>query len=66
MLVKYGCDVADEKGILCAVGASDAGYPLYARHGFEVKTTRDHDLRPYGVDAIEQGRSMIRPAKGKK
>lgn len=65
MLVKYGCDIADEKGIPCALTASDAGHSLYLRHGFEVKRTSEMDLRPYGVDATELRRGMVRPARGK-
>lgn len=65
MLIKYGCDVADEKGVLCALGASEAGYSLYMRHGFEIVEQNEMDLRPFGVDATELSRRMIRPAKQK-
>lgn len=63
MLIKYGCDVADERGIPCALTSSEAGYPVYRRHGFEVKHTSEMDLRPYGVDATELRRGMVRPAR---
>lgn len=63
MLVKYGCDLADKMGIVCALTASEAGYPLYARHGFELKYVGEMDLRPFGVDATEPRRGMIRPAQ---
>lgn len=65
MLIKYGCDVADAKGVLCALGASEAGYSLYTRHGFAVVETSETDLRPYGVEASELGRRMIRAAREK-
>jgi len=65
MLIKYGCDFADEHGILCALTSSEAGYSVYSRHGFEVKKVSDMDLRPYGVDKTEVRRGMIRPAKSR-
>lgn len=34
MLVKYGCDLADEHGVGAYVDASKAGAPLYAKWGF--------------------------------
>ncbi|KAJ6111518.1 hypothetical protein N7523_007579 [Penicillium sp. IBT 18751x] len=34
MLVKYGCDLADEHGVGAYVDASKAGAPLYAKFGF--------------------------------
>lgn len=63
MLVQYGCDLADAKGVPCALTASEAGYPLYLRHGFELKQTSEMDLRPFGVEAVEVRRGMVRPAR---
>ena len=63
MLVKYGCDVADERGIPCALTSTEAGYSTYVRHGFEVKVTYEMDLRPYGVEATELRRGMVRPTR---
>ena len=63
MLVKYGTDLADERGIPCALTASEAGHPLYLRHGFEVVKTTEMDLRPYGVEATAPRIGMVRPAR---
>lgn len=65
MLVKYGTDLADDRGIPCALTASEAGYPLYLQHGFKVVKTTEMDLRSYGVEATEQRIGMVRPARGK-
>jgi GNAT superfamily N-acetyltransferase len=34
MLVKWGCDLADENDVAAYVDASKAGAPLYKKHGF--------------------------------
>ena len=34
MLLKWGCDLADENGVSLYVDASKAGAPLYQRFGF--------------------------------
>ena len=60
MLVKWGCDKADELGIICALTASAAGEKVYTRNGFEIKKTWDLDLHPYGVEGTELRRAMIR------
>ena len=60
MLVQWGCDKADERGLISVLGASKAGFSLYLKHGFEVVKEREIDLRPYGVDEMDVGRSMIR------
>ena len=63
MLVKWGCDKADDHGMLCAVQASEAGTAVYTKHGFKVVKEREIDLRPYGVEQSERRRSMIREPK---
>ena len=63
MLVKWGCDKADEHGILCALQASQKGLSVYTKHGFEVRKEVELDLRPYGVNATELRRGMIRDAR---
>ncbi|KAK4547413.1 hypothetical protein LTR36_001069 [Oleoguttula mirabilis] len=63
MLVKWGCDKADEQNVMCALTASVAGLATYTKQGFVVVKEADLDLRPYGVDETEIRRSMIRPAK---
>lgn len=63
MLVKWGCDKADDHSIICAVQASKAGTAVYTKHGFKIVKEREVDLRPYGVDETELRRSMIRESK---
>lgn len=62
MLIKYGGDVADEQGVLCALTSSEAGHCIYTTWTRSKEIT-EMDLRPYGVDAVEMRRNMIRPAK---
>jgi hypothetical protein len=63
MLVEWRCRKADELNVLCTLFASQAGYRLYERHGFEVVDEHGLDLHAYGVDETEPRRAMIRPAK---
>lgn len=63
MLVKWGCDKADELGIMCACTASAAGEAVYKKNGFQVKQAVELDLSPFGADEIELRRFMIRDAK---
>ena len=60
MLVKWGCDKADQHGIISCVQASEAGERLYRKHGFEIKKLVEFDLRPYGVEETALRRGMIR------
>lgn len=60
MLVEYGCQRADELGVITVLGASDKGKGLYLKHGFEVIDEQEFDLRPFGFDATETKRSMLR------
>jgi hypothetical protein len=41
MLVKWGCDLADQKGVAVYVDASDIGASLYKKFGFEVRNVPD-------------------------
>ena len=65
MLVKWGCDKADEYGIICALQASKKGEAVYTKHGFEIKSVREMDLKPYGVDEVELRRGMVRQPRSK-
>jgi len=65
MLVKWGCDRADELGLMCRLVASKAGYHLYTQNGFQLVKESGLDLRPFGVDEIEPRKCMIRPPKSK-
>ena len=60
MLVKWGCDQADELGIICALAASTDGEAVYKKYGFEVKEAVELDLSPFGVEEVELRRGMIR------
>jgi GNAT superfamily N-acetyltransferase len=50
MLVKWGCEKADELGVEAFLEASLMGQPLYARYGFEPVKEAGIDLREYGGD----------------
>lgn len=65
MLVKHGCEMADEAGLISILTASAAGWHLYEKHGFKVFKYHDLDLRPFGVDASEPRRFMIREPQTK-
>lgn len=60
MLVDYGCQKADEQGVIAVLGASDMGKGLYLKHGFRVIKEQEFDFRPFGFDSIETKRSMLR------
>lgn len=34
LILKHGCDLADQNGVECYIDASPAGRPLYERFGF--------------------------------
>ena len=65
MLVKWGCDQADEHGMICALQASKPGEAVYTKHGFEMKKIVELDLKPYGVNEIAVRRGMIRQPRTK-
>ena len=46
--------------LLSALTSSDAGERVYTKHGFEVKKREELDLKPFGADAVEFRRRMIR------
>lgn len=48
LLVKWGCDRADEAGVVAYLEASPVGSPMYARHGFVVQREIELDLGKYG------------------
>tara|TARA_R110002003_G_scaffold104_15_gene8303 strand:+ start:15090 stop:15857 length:768 start_codon:yes stop_codon:yes gene_type:complete len=52
MLVRWGCEKADEAGVVAYVEASPVGAPLYARHGFEPVADMEFDLRRWGGDEV--------------
>jgi GNAT superfamily N-acetyltransferase len=64
MLVKYGCDKADEAGIPGYLEASQLGKPLYERFGFKELYHREFPLEKYGGTGVDRNSVMVRPAKG--
>ncbi|OBT78897.1 hypothetical protein VF21_02818 [Pseudogymnoascus sp. 05NY08] len=50
MLVKWGCDLADENDVASYVDASKAGAPLYKKYGFV-------DFSPAGADVASMARA---------
>jgi GNAT superfamily N-acetyltransferase len=60
LLIEWGTQRADERGLKCVLMASEAGLGAYLKHGFKVVREVEMDLRPYGVEATELRRWMIR------
>jgi GNAT superfamily N-acetyltransferase len=60
LLIEWGTQRADERGLKCVLMASEAGFGAYLKHGFKVVREVEMDLRPYGVEATELRRWMIR------
>ena len=48
MLVRWGCEKADEVGVEAFLEASPMGAPMYARHGFQPVKEVHLDLRQWG------------------
>ena len=60
MLIKWGRDKADERGVMTTLHSSPEGYSLYLKHAFELVEESRLDLRPWGVDETTVRRAMIR------
>jgi GNAT superfamily N-acetyltransferase len=52
MLVRWGCERADEAGVQAYLEASPVGAPMYARHGFVKQEEIELDLRRFGGDEV--------------
>lgn len=52
MLVRWGCEKADEAGVQAYLEASPIGAPMYARHGFVAMPEIELDLRRWGGDEV--------------
>jgi GNAT superfamily N-acetyltransferase len=63
MLVRWGTDEADKRGIISVLQASQMGLGCYLKNGFEIVREVEMDLKPFGVDEIEIRRGMIRRPK---
>lgn len=59
-LVEWGTQRADQRGLKSVLMASEAGLGVYLKHGFKVVKEIEMDLRPYGVEATEVRRWMVR------
>lgn len=60
LLLGRALEMADEKGIISVMQASDMGWPLYQSLGFEVVREGSLDLKPFGLDVTIPHRDMIR------
>ncbi|KAI7162844.1 hypothetical protein KC349_g1792 [Hortaea werneckii] len=60
MLVRWGCEKADERDMVAALMATKAGVGVYLRHNFQVLNETVLDLRPYGIDASDLRIGMLR------
>ncbi|KAK7190129.1 hypothetical protein DPSP01_007967 [Paraphaeosphaeria sporulosa] len=63
MLVKWGCDRADEAGVEAYLEASLMGVPMYERHGFRPVKRIELDMKKFGAEENAPFVVMIRPAK---
>nr|POE71426.1 hypothetical protein CFP56_62521 [Quercus suber] len=59
LLVKWGCDEADRRGLLCCMMSSDVAWQLYERNGFAVMTRVEMDLRPFGIEGVDIRRAGL-------
>ncbi|RMZ03598.1 hypothetical protein D0862_05583 [Hortaea werneckii] len=66
MLVRWGCEKADERGMVAALMATKAGVGVYLRHDFQVMKKTVLDLRQYGVDASDLRIGMLRQPMSRK
>lgn len=66
MLVKSGCQRADEMGLPIILQASSAAAGLYRKNGFELVEETELDLRPWGFEYTEIRCGMMRRSRGVK
>lgn len=52
MLVAWGCEQADKRGVEAYLEASEMGAPLYERYGFRARKTVQVDLKEFGGDEV--------------
>ncbi|OJD35306.1 gnat family acetyltransferase [Diplodia corticola] len=62
MIVRWGTERADRDGLVCILEASEAGRPLYKRHGFVERVVTTFDLTKYGGTGTDENTTMIRQA----
>jgi hypothetical protein len=63
MLVKWGTDKADKRGIIGVLVATQMGQRCYLKDDFEVVREDEINLTPFGVDEVDIRRGMIRRRK---
>lgn len=60
LLLRWGCERADQEGLDCFLDATEAGKPLYERFGFVVQKVNALDLGQFGCEGVARTWSMIR------
>jgi hypothetical protein len=60
MLVKWGTDKADKRGIISVSVATQMGLGCYLKNRFEVVREDEIKLTPFGVDEVDIRRVMVR------
>ncbi|EHL02404.1 hypothetical protein M7I_1479 [Glarea lozoyensis 74030] len=63
MLINHVLDMADQEGKQTYLDATDEGWFVYSKLGFEVKGTVEIDLTKYGGEGKARNRNMIRQPK---
>lgn len=63
MLVKWGCEIADDEGIPAYLEATPIGYPVYRRQGFEDVDVVELDFSRWGGEESEKFTAMTRPPR---
>jgi ribosomal protein S18 acetylase RimI-like enzyme len=63
LLVEWGTKKADELGLPIYLEATQAGFGLYKRHGFEEIDVFDLDLDKYGGTGVFRAPLMMREPK---
>lgn len=58
LMMRYGCDMADNDGLEIYVAASMEGHPVYLKYGFVLK---GEETMPGGYGYIQ--RHLVRPAR---
>lgn len=52
LLMRWGIDVADEKGLEILLNATPAGKPVYERYGFKSVEEFEFDATKYGGEGV--------------
>lgn len=60
MLIKWGCDIAQEYGVPAFLEATAAGLPVYQKSGFREASRFEFDLEKYGGVGSRTNVQMIK------